>query len=70
MLNLPTNTQLSKDAINAICSTALEFSTEVVESTNPLLIAGFQRIERGESTHENEIAQLLDNFLKYGKIDG
>ncbi|WP_066804905.1 hypothetical protein [Moraxella oblonga] len=70
MLTLPPNTQLSKTTISAMASTALEFSEDVVKSTNPILIAGFERIEKGESTHEEEIAKVIDNFLKYGKIDG
>lgn len=69
MLNLPPNTKLSKTAISAMSSTALEFSDEVVKSTDPILIAGFQRIESGESTHEEEIQKLINNFLRHGKID-
>lgn len=69
MINLPPNTKLSKTAISAMSSTALEFSDEVVKSTDPILIAGFQRIESGESTHEEEIQKLINNFLRHGKID-
>lgn len=69
MLNLPPNTKLSKTAISAMSSTALEFSDEVVKSTDQILIAGFQRIESGESTHEEEIQKLINNFLRHGKID-
>lgn len=68
-VNLPPNTNLSKTAISAMSSTALEFSDEVVKSTDPILIAGFQRIESGESTHEEEIQKLINNFLRHGKID-
>lgn len=70
MLNLPPNTKLSKTAISAMSSTALEFSDYVVKSTDPILIAGFQRIESGESTHEEEIQKLINNFLRHGRIDG
>lgn len=68
-VNLPPNTKLSKTAISAMSSTALEFSDEVVKSTDPILIAGFQRIESGKSTHEEEIQKLINNFLRHGKID-
>lgn len=70
MPNLPPNTKLSKTAISAMSSTALEFSDDVIKSTDPILIAGFQRIENGESTHEEEIQKLINNFLRHGRIDG
>lgn len=67
-VNLPPNTKLSKTAISAMSSTALEFSDDVVERTNPLLIDIFTRIERGETTHEEEVQRLFDNYAKYGSI--
>ncbi|MPX19729.1 hypothetical protein [Moraxella catarrhalis] len=70
MLKLSPNINISETAIQAMASTALEFSDEVVESTNPLLIEIFQRIQAGETTHEQEEQRLIDNFLKFGKIDG
>lgn len=68
MLNLPKNIKLSKTAISAMSSTALEFNTDVVEKTNPILIDIFTRIENGETTHEKEIQKLFDNYAKYGSI--
>lgn len=68
MLNLPPNTNISKNAIRAMASTALEFSDDVVERTNPILIDIFSRIERGETTHEAEIERLFDNYRKYGTV--
>ena len=47
MLKLSPNINISETAIQAMASTALEFSDEVVESTNPLLIEIFQRIQAG-----------------------
>ena len=70
MLKLSPNINISETAIQAMASTALEFSDEVVESTNPLLIEIFQRIQAGETTYEQEEHRLIDNFLKFGKIDG
>ncbi len=70
MLKLPPNANISDSAIQAMASTALEFSDEVVESTNQLLIEIFQRIQSGETTHEEEEQRLIDNFLRTGKIDG
>ncbi len=67
-MSKPSHTQLSKNAINAMASTALEFSTDVIERTNPILIEIFGRIERGESTHEQEIQKLFDNYAKNGSV--
>lgn len=64
------NTNISQTALSAMASTALEFDDEVVKSTNPILIAGFQRIKNGDSTHEQEIEKLMNNFLTFGTIDG
>lgn len=64
------NANISKTALSAMHSTALEFDDEVVKSTNPLLIAGFERIKNGDSTHEQEIEKLVNNFLTFGTIDG
>lgn len=68
MLNLPLNTKLSKSAISAMSSTALEFSDDVVKRTDPILIEIFTRIERGETTHEEEVQKLFDKYAKYGSI--
>lgn len=68
MINLPPNTKLSKTAISAMSSTALEFSDEVVKRTDPILIDIFTRIESGESTHEEEIQKLFNNYRKYGTV--
>lgn len=62
------NTTISQTALSAMASTALEFDDEVVKRTNPLLIEIFQRIESGNSTHEQEIEKLFASYLNNGTI--
>lgn len=68
LLNLLQQKNISHSAINAMASTALEFSDDVVKRTNPILVDIFERIERGESTHEEEIQKLFNNYYQHGTI--
>lgn len=56
------NAPIRETAKQAMYSTALEFSEDVVKATDPLLIEIFGRIERGESTHEQEEAILMKQW--------
>lgn len=62
------NAPIRETAKQAMYSTALSFSEDVVKATDPLLIEIFGRIERGESTHEEEVAKLFERYKKYGTI--
>lgn len=62
------NAPISDSAKCSMASSALEFSEDVVKATDPLIIEMFQRIERGESTHEEEIAKVIERFNQYGNI--
>ncbi|WP_294034313.1 hypothetical protein [uncultured Moraxella sp.] len=64
-----TTKYIPPSAVEAMASTALSFSDEVVKSTDPLLIDIFHRIYIGELTHEEAEAMLIHNFLTYGTID-
>lgn len=68
MLNPLSSAKLSKTAISAMNSTALEFSSDVIERTDPILIDIFTRIENGDTTHEEEIEKLFSNYRKYGTV--
>lgn len=62
------NAPISDSAKCSMASSALEFSEKVVKATDPLLIEIFQRIERGETTHKEEVDKLLLQFNRDGKV--
>lgn len=59
---------IRESAKQAMYSTALEFSEDIVRDTDPLLIEIFQRIERGESTHQQEIEKLFSKYHQNGTV--
>jgi hypothetical protein len=57
-------TEFQKQRDRALAIVDLEFSDETIAQSNPEILAGFDRIERGESTFQEEEEKLLIQWRK------